>query len=34
LGMVIAGADGKIEPEETDRIEQFLEDQFRLSFVG
>ncbi|MDQ1261523.1 MAG: Tellurite resistance protein TerB [Euryarchaeota archaeon] len=31
LGMVIAGADGKIDPEENARIEQFLEDQFRLS---
>lgn len=31
LGMVIAGADGTVDPEETARIEQFLEDQFRLS---
>jgi uncharacterized tellurite resistance protein B-like protein len=31
LGMVIAGADGTIDPAETARIEQFLEDQFRLS---
>ena len=31
LGMVIAGADGTIDPEETARIEQFLKDQFRLS---
>lgn len=31
LGMVIAGADETIDPEETERIEHFLDDQFRLS---
>jgi uncharacterized tellurite resistance protein B-like protein len=31
LGMVIAGADGEVDPEELDQIEQFLDDQFRLS---
>jgi uncharacterized tellurite resistance protein B-like protein len=31
LGMVIAGADGTIDPEEIAHIEQFLNDQFRLS---
>ena len=31
LGMIVAGADGKIDPEETARIEQFLDNQFRLS---
>lgn len=31
LGMVVAGADGKVDPEELDQIEQFLDDQFRLS---
>jgi uncharacterized tellurite resistance protein B-like protein len=31
LGMVVAGADGKVDPEELDQIERFLDDQFRLS---
>jgi len=31
LGMVIAGADGRIDQEELAHIERFLDDQFRLS---
>lgn len=31
LGMVVAGADGIVDQEELDQIEQFLDDQFRLS---
>ena len=31
LGMVIAGADETVDPEELERIEHFLDDQFRLS---